>query len=67
MRTRAAIAIHIVMLPLLCAAQSVSDEYPPLCDRSQSNSDSVSIISDTKGVDFAPYLEKVKREVKQRW
>jgi TonB family protein len=55
------------MLPLLCAAQSVSDEYHPLCDRSQSNSDSVSIISDTKGVDFAPYLEKVKREVKQRW
>ena len=67
MRLGAAIAICTVVSPLLCAAQLVRDENLPLCDLSQPNPGSVNIITDTKGVDFGPYLERVKKQVKQRW
>ncbi len=67
MRLRATIAICVVMSPFLCAAQLVRGQNLPLCDLSQPNPGSVNIITDTKGVDFGPYLEIVKRQVKQRW
>src|ERR1700719_1541367 len=67
MRLRGAIAIYVVIFPFLCAAQLVRDQNLPLCDGSQPNRPSVSIITDLKGVDFGPYLETVKRQVKQRW
>jgi TonB family protein len=65
MRSREAIAICIVIFPFLCAAQLVHQQKLPLCNGS--NSPSVSIINDLEGVDFGPYLEIVKRQVKQRW
>ena len=65
MRSREAIAICVVIFPFLCAAQLVHQQKLPLCNGS--NSPSVSIINDLEGVDFGPYLEIVKRQVKQRW
>jgi TonB family protein len=67
MRLRASIAICVVMSPILCAAQLVRDENLPLCNPSQPNAGSVDIVTNTKGIDFGPYLESVKRKVKQRW
>lgn len=67
MRLRATIAICVVMSPFLCAAQLIRDENLPLCNFSQPNPDSANILSDTKGIDFGPYLQRVKRQVKQRW
>ncbi|HEX3103008.1 MAG TPA: energy transducer TonB [Terriglobales bacterium] len=67
MRTRAAMGLFVVMLLLPCAAQSGREQDLPLCDGSQPYSASVSIINDLQGVDFGPYLETVKRRVKQRW
>src|SRR5438067_618533 len=67
MRSRAVIAICVVMLPFLCAAQFIREQNLPLCDGSQPNLHSVNVINDIKGVDFGPYLEIVKRRVKERW
>ena len=67
MRLRAVIAICVVMLPFLCAAQLIREQDLPLCNVSQPNPSSVGVITDLKGVDFGPYLEIVKRQVKQRW
>lgn len=67
MRLRASIAIFVVMSSILCAAQLIRDENLPLCNPSQLNAGSVDIVTDTKGIDFGPYLQSVKRKVKQRW
>jgi TonB family protein len=67
MRLRATIAICVVMSPFLCAAQSVRDENIPICDPSHPNPGSVNILTNTKGIDFGPYLEVVKKQVKRRW
>ena len=67
MRLRASIAICVVMSPILCAAQLIRDENLPLCNLLQPNTGSVDILTDTKGIDFGPYLQTVKMKVKERW
>ena len=59
MRLRASIAIFVVMSSILCAAQLIRDENLPLFNPSQLNAGSVDIVTDTKGIDFGPYLQRV--------
>ena len=67
MNSRAVIAMFVVMLPVSCLAQSIGEQGLPLCDISRPDKASVNVITDTKGVDLGPYLETVKRQVKQGW
>jgi TonB family protein len=67
MRLRMLIAMVVVLLPLSCRSQSTGEKTLPLCDISQANVASVSVMTDINGVDFAPYLEMMKQRVKREW
>jgi TonB family protein len=60
------ITIIVLCMALFAGAQNVVEQNPPICDPSQTHP-SASVTSDTKGVDFGPYLTTVKRSIRKSW
>jgi TonB family protein len=56
----------IALTATFAPAQSIVEQNPPICDPLRTHP-SATIESDTKGVDFRPYLTIVKRSVRDRW
>lgn len=57
----------LLLLPLLlCSVSLVAQNYP-LNERKTQPQPSVEILSDTRGVDFMPYLRDALEDVRLRW
>ena len=65
MNSCALLAVLVASTTLLADPQTVLPK-PPLCDPAQVHSSAI-VSTDTKGVDFGPYLVLVVRAVKRNW
>ena len=56
----------LVLVLLLCSVSLVAQSYPPTWRESQPRP-TVEILSDTRGVNFGPYLKDALEDVRLRW
>ncbi len=66
MRPHSTIRALLLLSLLLCSAFLLAQNYPVAAHRTQPLP-SVEILSDTRGVDFRPYLQNALEDVRLRW
>jgi TonB family protein len=60
------ITILVLSSAIFAGAQNAAEQTPPICDPLHSLPSTI-VASDTKGVDFGPYLTTVKRSIRDKW